>query len=246
MMNARSLLKTYQNLIISGVILLFCCVGVLFGVVPAVSKVQSLVGDVQQASDENAALQKKLTVLNSLDETALRSQLSEVISAIPNDKSLPTVFSTLDGLAAQSGVSVSSVNISGDTALASSSAVTLTPEERQLGTRTIPFSVMIEGSLDAIQKFITLAPRVRRLLRTRTFAISFPPDNRQIRIELEMDAFYEPLPSAIGAPSAAITPLSPVQQAVVTTLSQLPLANSAQISLPPPAVGAPRSNPFSL
>ncbi len=205
----NTILKTYQGLIISGVILLFCAVGLIAAVIPAIDKVQTLWQDTQKLSDDNKALQTKLNALNLLDETSLRQQLDTVISAVPADKSLPTLFSTVDALSAQSGVSVMALTVNGNTSLASGSAATrITPEERLLGTQTVPFSLSIQGTLASIQQFITLAPQVRRLLRIRTFAISFPQDNRPIRIALEMDAFYQPSPTTLGKTGTVLPSLT--------------------------------------
>ncbi len=245
MPNINTLWRTYQNLIISAAILLFCAIGFITAVFPAVEKIQSLLSDTQQLTDDTKALTAKLTVLNALDESSLRQQLSAVISAVPTDKSLPTVFSTIEGLAAQSGVSVVSVDIEGDTALATASAAKQTPEEKMLGTRTIPFSATIEGTLDAIQHFIALAPQVRRLLRIRTFAITFPSDAKPVRISLEMDAFYQPSPTSLGKTGAAIVTLSDAEQSVISKVSQLPQVSGADMSLPPPLMGQMKPNPFA-
>lgn len=233
-------------MIISGAILLFCAVGFISAVYPSIGKVQSLWADTAKLSDEATALQTKLTALNALDETSLRQQLTNVISAVPTDKSLPTVFSTLDGLAAQTNVSVMDMSIGGNTSLASGSASKLTPEERLIGAQTVPFSVTIQGTLPAIQQFITRAPQVRRLLRIRTFSITFPQDNRPISIALQMDAFYQPSPTAIGKTGAAIVNLTDSEQAVISKVSQLPMATGGtDMSLPPPFIGQLKFNPFS-
>ena len=239
--------KPYQNLLISGAILLFCAIGFVTAVFPSITKIQSLLADTQKLSEESKALNAKLTILTSLDEDSLRKQLDTVISAVPTDKSLPTVFSTVEGLAAQAGVSLGTVNIEGDTSLASASAANTrqTAQEKQLGTRTIPFSVTIQGTLDAIQHFIALAPQVRRLLRIRTFAITFPTDNRQVSISLDMDAFYQPSPTSLGKTGAAVVTLTDAEQSVISEVSKLPLASGESLSLPAPLIGQMKPNPFA-
>jgi len=246
MPNIRLFIKTYQNLVISGVILIFCVVGVIAGVVPAAGKIREMGSSMQELSEEYTRLQAKLSILNSLDENTLRNQLGAVISAVPTDKSLPTIFSTTEAIAAQSTVSIISMNILGDTDLASGSAKKTTALEKQIGTHAIPFAVTIEGPLPAIQDFITVAPQVRRLFRVRTFAITFPQNDRPISIAVQMDAFYEPSPTDIGKSSTTLTTLTEAESGIVARVSELPLANVNETALPPPAVGAVgKENPFS-
>lgn len=242
----NTVLKTYQGLIISGAILLFCAVGFIAAVYPAIGKVQSLWADTTKLSDEVTSLQTKLTALNALDETTLRQELTNVISAVPTDKSLPTMFSTVDGLAAQTNVSVMSMGIGGNTSLASGSAAKLTPQDKLIGAQTVPFSVTIQGTLPAIQQFIARAPQVRRLLRIRTFSITFPQDNRPISIALEMDAFYQPSPTSLGKTGTTVEILTDAEQEIITKVSQLPMATGGtDMGLPPPFIGQLKFNPYS-
>lgn len=240
-----TLLKKYKDLIISVVILLFCAIGFIGGVAPAAQKVQGLFDQTQQLSSQTKALRTKLTALNALDESVLRNQLNEVIAAVPSDKSLPTVFSTVEGIAGQAGVSIANMSIGGDASLATPTAAKRTAQEKQLGTRTIPFSVTIEGTPPAIQQFIALAPQVRRLLRIRTFAITFPSNDRPVHIAVEMDAFYEPFPGSIGKTGSALPILSDKEVEIISMVSKLPMVNSAEVALPPPLIGQTKPDPFA-
>lgn len=246
MPNINRLLKQYQNIIISIVIIVFCIVGVVAAVVPSVQKIQGLYDEMSSLADQSKMLHDKLSTLSALDENQLRQQLSVLVSAVPSDKSLPTVFSTVEGVAGQAGVSIAGMNIGGDTSLATASATTKqTSQERLIGTRTIPFSVTIDGSLSAVQQFITLAPGVRRLLRIRTFAITFPQGDKQLNIALDMDAFYQPMPTNIGKTNAVLPKMTAEEQGVISKVSQLPLASSDDVSLPPPLIGQMKQDPFS-
>lgn len=242
----RAFIRTYQNVLISFVILVFCVVGIVAGVIPSISKIQTMYKQTQELAELSKALQQKLSVLSALDEQTLRTQLDAVISAVPSDRSLPTVFSAVEGVAAQTQVGIVAMSISGDTTLSTESAQKTTAMEKQIGTHTIPFSVSIEGPLASIRDFITLAPRVRRMLRIHTFSITFPEDNRPININIKMDAFYETSPASIGRATDALPTLSFEDAEVIEKLSSFPLANASETRLPPPAVGSSvKENPFS-
>lgn len=241
----RGFIRQYQNIAISVVILVFCIVGLIGGVFPAVSKIRDMYQMTSELSETSQKLQTKLTALTALDETTLRAQLDAVISAVPTDKSLPTVFSAVEGVAAQAGVLISAMNISGDTSLSSQSARSRTAQEVQFGTQTIPFTVDIEGPLEAIQQFITIAPQVRRLMRIGTFSITFPENDRPISISVKMDAFYDPSPTTLESASSELPVLSPEDLAVIEKVSGFPLANTEQVVLPPPLIGSSKANPFA-
>lgn len=238
------LYRVYQNIVISGIIILVCVVGLAVGVIPAVKKNI----DQAQVSRDVAAqldmLQRKIDVLDSLDEDVLRRNLDTVLSAVPQDKSLPTVFTVVEGVAAQAGVSLSDMHIAGVGSVASQSG-SQSALEKQLGTHVLPFTVTVQGPFASIQQFIMLTPTVRRLLRLRTFSITFPKQAEVLRVNLQMDAFYEPFPTNLGSVGTVITPLSEKEQSLVERISQFALISGVAAALPPPSIGSGKVNPFS-
>jgi hypothetical protein len=232
-------------MIVSVVILIFCAVGLVAGAIPAGQKIKEQYDTMKVLADTNAAMQKRLDVLNSLDEVTLRNDLATAVSAVPGDKALPSIFSTAEALAVQAGVSLLEMSLSGGGALASASgAVKATATEKQLGTHIVPFTVTVEGSLPNIQQFIALAPAVRRLLRIRTFAITAPQGDKPLSISVEMDAFYEPFPTSVGGAGTSISPLSAAEESTLAKLGQFPLIGGETTVVQPAAVPS-KNNPFS-
>jgi len=113
-----------------------------------------------------------------------------------------------------------------------------------LGARTVPFSVTVNGSISAVQEFITLAPNVRRLLRIRTFAIAFPPDERPLTVSIEMDAFYEPLPTSLGTAKTILPELTAADNEIIERLGNMELITQSAEALPEPFIGQIKPNPF--
>lgn len=235
--------KKYQNVSVSAALLIFCIAALIFAVIPSISKVQELVAETRKLSEETTLLRKKLVTLNSLDEATLRTNLANVLSAVPAERSFPTVFETVESVAAQTGTTVVSMAISGGATLATPAAVSAS--DKKLGTRTIPFSVTINGSLDAVEQFIALVPNVRRLLRVRVFSIAFPKEEKPLTVMIEMDAFYEPLPTNIGNTKTVLPQLTEEDVGVINRLTLFPLASQESGALPPPLIGKTKENPFS-
>jgi hypothetical protein len=238
------ILRNYQSMIVSGAIILFCVIALIFAVIPSVQKIQEMFVQVSDIAAEAEGLQKKLNVLNALDEQTLRFQLASVLTAVPGDRSFPSLFETVEGVAARTGVVVQQMGLSGGTTLATPSAAKLSAADRKLGARTVPFSVTVNGSISAVQEFITLAPNVRRLLRIRTFAIAFPPDERPLTVSIEMDAFYEPLPTSLGTAKTILPELTAADNEIIERLGNMELITQSAEALPEPFIGQIKPNPF--
>ena len=238
--------RTYQGFVVSAVILLFCAVGFFLGALPAAQKVLGEFDAMRSLSGDVVSLRQKLTLLNSLDESELRNNLATGVSAVPADKSLPSIFATIEALSSQTGASIVDMGIAAGGTVATASAKTATtPLEKQVGTHIVPFAVTIQGAMPTIQQFITLAPGVRRLLRIRTFSITAPKADHPLIVSLAMDAFYEPFPTTLGKAGAPITALSDSEQQTLTTLSQLPQVAAAAPAALLPQVGPGKPNPFA-
>lgn len=238
-------LRPYQNLIMSGGIILFCVVGILFAAVPSLVKVKEMIQTTVTLRQEIQALSAKQAILQNLDELSLREQLVNALSAVPAERSFPTLFETVEGVAAQTNVAIKTMSLAGGTTLATPSAAKISATEKKLGTRTVPFTVTVQGGMRDLEMFITRAPGVRRLLRIKTFSITFPKDVSPITVSVDMDAFYEPLPTSIGKTGAALPTLTASDEEIITRLSQLPLITSQATEAPPPHVGKVKSDPFS-
>lgn len=244
-MTTEKFIRVYQHMIISGVIVIFCVIATIFALVPAVGTIQQMLSEGSVLSDETDELQEKLNALNTMDEATIRGQLTEVLSAVPAERSFPTVFETVEGVAAKTGVSVINMNLAGGATLATPSSTQVSAADKKLGTRTIPFSVSINGSLTSVQEFIAMIPKVRRLFRIRVFSISFPKDLRPLTVNIEMDAFYEPLPASIGNAKSVLPILTEADQSIVMRLTELPLATFESGAMPPPLIGKIKENPFA-
>lgn len=234
----------YQNIAISGIIVLLSIVGVVVGVIPATQKIFDQIEASGQLAEELDTLQRKIDVLDSLDEDTLRNNLDTVLSAVPGSKSIPTLFTAVEGVAAQAGVEITDMTIAGVGSVSTQSGAQ-SALEKQLGTRVMPFAVTVQGPISAIQDFIVRTPLVRRLLRLRTFAITFPKEDEVLRVNLQMDAFYEPFPNSLGSLGTVITPLSEKEQALIERVSQFELISGVAAVLPPPSIGAGKTNPFA-
>lgn len=242
-MDVKHILRTYQAVAISIAILLFCVIALLYGVIPSFKNVGELIVSMQALEKDNASLTKKLAILDRYDEADLKEKLGVVLSAVPADKGLPELFSTVEEVAGKTGVSIADMNVSGGL-VSTASAAKQSPLEKQLGTRTLPFTVTVVGGLSNMQEFITKVAVVRRLMRIRAFSISFPKNDTPLTISLSLDAFYEPYITSLGSVTQEISPLSDEELNTIEKLTGFPLmATSTETVLPSP-MGTTKANPF--
>lgn len=249
-MQLRKLFREYQGLIISVGVLIVSGLGLVLGVVPLIQKTIDLNTENSSLSAEVDLLNNKVSVLQSIDENMMRSDLQTLLSAVPSDKSLGTLLGTLDGLTGKTGVSSGNFSLSKLGSLATESAQRLTADEQAVGSNILPFTISLTGTLDQMRGFLATSISVRRLFRVRTFDVSFlkagTESGTMVSANVAMDTFYSPLPSAIGSVSQPLTALTSTDTDLIAKVAAMPLLVQTSATLPPPTAGAGKPDPFSL
>lgn len=242
-MDIQKILRTYQSLAVSLAVLIFCVIAFFGGVLPSIQKVSELFLTVQSLTEDNKGLEKKIQILDGYDEEDLRAKLAIVLSTVPGDKGLPGLFGTVEAVAGSAGVTIVDMNVVGGK-VATTAATKQTKQELEVGSRILHFTTTVVGSLPAMQDFITRVPTVRRLMRIRSFAITFPKNDKPLTVSLALDAFYEPYVTSLGGAASVVSALSTSELAIIDTLSTFPLVVQTAEALPEPTVGQIKLNPF--
>lgn len=251
---SRILNKVFEGnktIVLSVVIFAIVVGGFLWGIVPAGSAVWNLYEQNAALAIEIRTLSQKTAILSSLDQSSLRQNLKDVVAAIPADQSLPTLLATLDGISAQSRTTLSDVSLSGSETISSASANTPPPSaprtktaKNSAGANVVAYSASIQGALPQVQDFLRLSSNVRRLVGIRSFDITIGA-TASAQAKIEMETYFVPLPTQIGAIGSSVDTLSSAEEATIQKLASLPnLTVTAQ--LPPALIGGPvKANPFS-
>lgn len=243
MISINKAIRIYQGLLLSIGLIIIAIGGTLFGIIPGVKSSLSMFEEMQTLGKEVEQLKRKNEILESFDLEILRQELSVALSAVPGDKSLPTLFTTIEGLTQQTNTTLTAMNLSSPGSISTVSAKIVSAEERLIGSGLLPISITIDGQLDNLKNFLTTSTTVRRLLRIRKVDILFLNETTA-RASLSVDAFYLPLPQLIGKASDAISPMTPNEEELIARLGNFPL-------LVPPIIGSnttlpqePKSDPF--
>jgi Tfp pilus assembly protein PilO len=247
MIQVNKLFKMYRGLILSVGMIIISAVGIVFGIIPAAGKIIQMRNELITLSTTTEQLQTKINILNTSDEGTYRTQLQELVSAVPSDKSLTTLFSTVDALAAASGTTISDLTLAKPGSIATESAARQSNEEKQIGSNLLPFSIVVHGTYQQIHGFLSQVVNVRRFFRVRNFDISFA-DLTNISVRLGMDAFYSPISLSPSIFDKPLEPLTAEEEQIIAKIEAMPIVG--QMTLPAPSTGTSsgpaRVDPFSL
>lgn len=246
----KRLFKRYQGFGVSFIIIVVIVVGVFVGVLPAFAAIISMRKNVSDLSNQITILRQKASILESIDEEAYKAYLTELSLAVPTDKSLTSLFATIDGLSQETGVTLSNFTLTKPGSIATESAKRLTNDERKVGSSFLPFTLTVSGTYDQIRTFVERSVLVRRFFRIRHFSISFD-QKETFSVHMGMDAYYAPLPTNLGSASQTVDSLTESDQAVIERVLGMPVLGKDSISASTeestvPVETAPREDPFSL
>lgn len=228
----QKMLHSYKHLISSGLLILGAVAGVVFVVRPAAVKVMSVRDEVRQLAEKNLLLKQKLTVLEAVDEQSYTAMYTELLRAVPADQSLVSLFATVDGLGATTGVTIGNFSLSRSGGLASESAQLEPMTDKTTGSILLSFSMNVEGSYGQIRDFLAQVTQVRRILRVRSFDFVFS-DPQRLSMNVLMETFYKPHPTSVGAVDRSIEPLTQNDSEMITRVSAMPIVVGVGESIGP-------------
>lgn len=211
---------------------------------PVGQQTWKLIEDVNSERTELVGLQTKLNQLQALDEETLRQQLRLLTSAVPTDKSLPTLLSTAEAVSANTGVTLSDMSLISPGSLATDSAKRQTSEEKTFGASLLPFSIVLTGTSDQIRNYLSTSINVRRLLRVKQFTIIFSGDGAA-RSNVSLDALYAGLPTNLGDVRQPILPLAEKDEQLLDKLASQPNYSQELLAIPVAGEQPFKADPFS-
>ncbi len=241
----KRFLRIYQGFVISGVILLFGTLALVFAVIPGIRATRDLYDSLKVVERDTETLQGKLALLAALNEEDIRDRLILLVSAVPQEKSVPTIFSTIEGLSEQSGVSILDVSLASPGNLASmSAAIRESASEKKIGASALPFTLTASGDYNQIRAFVGTINTVRRIFDVTSFDISISATG-VTQVRLSLTAFYQPLPAKVGSVQAPVTPLSQKEEAILAKILQYPDVSAGTLESLTPVTSAGKRDPFA-
>lgn len=229
---------------VSGTIILFGVVAFFLAVLPGIRATRDLYGNLKDVQKEVQALSGKFTFLQGLSEDDLRDRLLTMLRAVPQEKSIPTIFSSADGLANKSGVSIIDMNLTGMGSLATGAAVRQSAAEKKIGASSLAFTMNATGSYDQIRSFVSEINKVRRIFDVTSFDLTIGRDG-VTQVRLSLAAFHQPIPTKVGSIQSAVIAMTAKEEEVFMKVSQYPDVSETLLESLAPDFSGGKRNPFA-
>lgn len=239
----KRMIRPYKEYIFYACLLIGSILIGAFFVIPGIRKTLLLRKQIQTTAAEIEILRTKATLLGSLTEESLIEQLKELITALPGDVSTASIFSTIDGVIQETGANIGTYSLDSE----GKSATKGTPQTKgktdTSGSLSIPIDLVAKGTLDQIQQFIVLLPKVKRLFRVHQVSLSIHEDN--VSSSITADSPYKKLPTAIGGPGSPLSPITQKEKAVLAQVERFPNFVSDFTKEFTPQLGSGPRDPFA-
>jgi hypothetical protein len=234
---------------ISAFMFLVSILTAIYGIWPGIEKIKSNYDETQSLKAENASIQKKITFLSNLDDTALSGQVETLLSAVPQTKSIQSAFATLESVAGQTGINLQGISVDTPGSLSTASAAPMNAEANKLGSNMLKLKVQAVGTMDQINNFMDTIIKVRRLMRISNISLTFAQSSAAtsspsaiVSSDFSVDAFYAALPKTLGKAEAELTPLTANDEEFISKISGYSLVLPA--TTPAPQL-PPKADPFA-
>lgn len=239
----RRFFRTNSYLLVSLVMISIALAGSTWGLVPFGKTLFSMYKDLNTVRTKTATLSAKYSTLGSLDESQLAGDGNDLLRAIPSDKDVATILSTIEQTAIVSGLSVVNITIASPGSLATDAAQRQSQEEKELGSGIITSIVAVEGTLANVKTYLSTLQRVRRVLRVHSAEVAIR-EGGIARAVITVESFWAALPTTLGDITVPLPPRSTQEDELLVKIRAFPVSYQALLtagsfSFPP------KQNPFT-
>lgn len=253
MYKIKRILRYYKEFIFFITVTVVSFVILFTVIIPLIKNIIQEYSDLVLQETGNEALRKKTDLFASLDEETLQEEYGTVQEAILVGTSVAPVMQTLESLAEESGVIISSYSIERMGTVSTSSAKLRSGDEQKIGAGIITSNIIAEGSIQNIKDFLEQLEKTRVVMRVKNFDLSFAKKSGLLRSQLSIDSYYmAPILSAVAS-SDTLTLLTAEEENMISTIrgnvsyvSQLSVSVE-QVETPSSSVRRSEdADPFSL
>lgn len=205
---------------------------IVFG--PTLSNLQKVIRINKQQKTELSSLEKKLQILEGIDNNLIIDRVKKMEAVFPSDKPIVQLLSSLAQLAAKHSLSFGGVSLS-------PGSLTKTEEKKaETDLSDLTFGFEVGGELNSILKFLQELERVAPLMKIDKVGLTIKTLS-MIAAKINVSAFYQPAPKSLGTISQPVKLLSRSEEAI---LSQL--FNFTQFQAVLPSVQTGKTNLFDF
>ncbi len=218
----------YRLYIFPAIVALSSLFLIIFAIYPQTAKLienQKVAGDL---TNKSKFLETKVVALESYNGEDLSQKVGMALDAFPADKDYGNILGLLQGLAAQSGFTISSIalgNTSGKLGNASNFEIKLE----------------IKGPRNLFQIFLMNLENSPRIMRVSSIDISSAQASEALDAAVVIEVLYSPSPQSFGTVDSPLPTLSQKDEEILVALSRTTL--TASFSAVQPSQRG-KANPF--
>lgn len=215
----RRFIRMNTSLVVYSVLLFLGVIALFVGLLPALQESYTLIRDLQTLQDEINRIQQKVTMLSSLNQEEVDRRSQDVLLAVPTDKSVSTLLSSVEAVASKNDLSIADLSIETIGSLATGSGKQQTKPEGNTLTET----VSLQGSLTQLRNFLSDVVKVRRLMTVKNMTLTAVPKSSLMTAQLSIEVYYQPFPATIGKATDPIEPFSQKEMSTLDTIASYPV-----------------------
>lgn len=221
-MNKEKIIQFYKNYklyIFPIAVALSSLFLIVFAIYPQTAKLiknQKVAGDLMSKSK---FLATKVTALESLDPEDLSQKLGIALLAFPAEKDYASTLGLLQGLAAQSGFTISSVSVSGGGGATGNA-------------NSFEIKMEIRGPRSLFQSFLNSLENSPQIIRLSSFDISSVRSSEAMDASLTVEILYSAAPQVFGSVDSPLPSLNQQEEELLVSISKvnLTIVSSASAS----------------
>lgn len=236
---ANQSLKRNQPVIVSGVILAVVVVITIIGSMNFFNRVQTMRVQMTTLDSEIQNLTNRVSVLRAVQDAGVTSQTKSALLALPDDNPSAQTVAQVRSLALTRGLIVDRLSLD---------------VPQKLETDTSPYSTVhvtfnVEGPESEVIGFIADLSRAKPLMNLSRIKVASSELGSTSEIksaDIELTAFWAPLPSELPQVNVPIVGLSESEKAILSDVVGFTDPPIQNIEATATSSGIPRENPYGL
>lgn len=208
----RNYLKRHKQDVMPATLLVAAIFLVWIIVLPQFNDVMSLRGKIETQTETNEGLESSQNVLEAIDDSQLDEDYELVLRALPTNKSISSIYSSLSTTALESNVTIGSLNLQVGSVY-SQKQEELSKQRMVGGVPFLNMVVRVNGnSATDTTRFAQLLFETIPLVEIEEISVT------DIEGRYDVDFFFKPINRSSFQAQTVIQPLSPAMQKLLTTL----------------------------
>jgi Tfp pilus assembly protein PilO len=223
---------------LAGLILIMILASTLLILKPKLSEIFSQQRKLKREKERLARLTQKLAALEGLNEYGLSAKTEWALKILPASKDVPRALSGLRTLSEPEDLILTDIKVQPGHI---SNGEPEGKGTQAKGAPSLDFQIAAYGSLENLANFLKKVNSVAPLMRV--VEVSFSKGGDEIESEIQLKAYYSPLPQSLTALEQPLPSITREENEVYERLSEIEILESESL-LQPIEIG--REDPFNL